>query len=171
MPEPNPVVEQRPVVPESQPRPLAYYALLIGLYNALYGLFLLLYRRKQDRLEEITPLDLTMLGLATLRVSKAISEDEITAVLRKPLVKADENGRRPRGQGLRWALGKLVLCPTCTGTWVAAALGYALYLFPWATRPLLAIMSASGMEQFADALLSLVYTDRDRRRQPTQPQS
>jgi hypothetical protein len=161
MPEPNQMVEQRHTVPESQPRPLGYYALLIGLYNALYGLFLLIYRRKDRSLQEIGGLDLAMLGMATLRISKVISEDEITAVLRKPLIEVDAQGRRPRGHGLRWALGKLVLCPTCTGTWVAALLTYALHLFPWATRPLLAIMSASGAEQFADALLSLVYTDRD----------
>jgi hypothetical protein len=165
MPEPDQVVGKRSAVPEVQSRPLGYYALLIALYNAFYGLFLLVYRRRRSSgLQAIGPLDLTMLGLATLRLSKAISEDEITAVLRRPLVEVDEHGRRPRGAGLRWALGKLVLCPTCTGTWVAALLAYALHLFPWATRPLLAIMSASGMEQFADALLSLVYTDRDRLR-------
>jgi hypothetical protein len=164
MPERDQVVERRTAVPESQPRPLGYYALLIGLYNALYGVFLLLYRGRRPRLEQIGALDLAMLSMATLRISKVISEDEITAVLRKPLVEVDEHGRRPRGHGFRWALGKLVLCPTCTGTWVAALLAYGLYLAPWVTRPLLAVMSASGAEQFGDAVLSLLYTDRDRLR-------
>jgi len=54
-----------------------------------------------------------------------------------------------------------LLCPTCSGTWIAALLTYALYLFPIYTRPFLAIMSASGLSQFSDAILSLVYTDRD----------
>jgi hypothetical protein len=145
----------------NEPIPYAYYAMLIALYQALYGLFLLMYRGKKDSLESITPLDLTMLGLATLRISKTISEDEIAAVVRRPLIETESGQKRPRGDGLRWALGKLVLCPTCTGTWVAAFLGYGLHLFPRHTRPLLAIMSASGAEQFSDALLSLVYTDRD----------
>lgn len=161
MPDPDFAVEQRQASPPPEARPYTYYAMLIAFYQALYGLFLLFYRGKRGRLEEISSLDLTMLGLATLRLSKAISEDEITAVVRKPLIEIDENGKRPRGHGLRWALGKLVLCPTCTGTWVAAFLGYGLHLFPRYTRPLLAIMSASGAEQFSDALLSLVYTDRD----------
>lgn len=157
--------EQRPASPQSESRPYGAYALLIGLYQALYGLFLLVYRGKRNSLEKVTALDVAMLGLATLRLSKAISEDEISAIVRKPLVEDVSGERKPRGQGFRWSLGKLVLCPTCTGTWVAAFLGYALHLFPRQTRPLLAIMSASGAEQFSDALLSLVYADRDRLRQ------
>jgi hypothetical protein len=77
------------------------------------------------------------------------------------VVEEEGDERRPQGSGLRWALGKLVTCPTCTGTWVAAFLGCALHLSPRYTRPFLAIMSASGMSQMGDALLSLVYTDRD----------
>lgn len=154
----------------SPSRPYAYYALLIAVYNALYGLFLVLYRRRGDRLERMSGLDLTLLSLATLRISKVISEDEITSVVRQPLIDVDAGGERPRAHGLRWALGKVVLCPTCTGTWVAALLSYSLHLFPRATRPLLGIMAASGLEQFSDALLSLVYTDRDvLRRREEQP--
>jgi hypothetical protein len=146
---------------QEQRRPFGYYAVLIALYNALYGLFLLGYRRKKDRLDEVTGLDLAMLGLSTLRMAKLVSEDEITAVIRRPLVDVENGQRRPKGHGLRLALGKLILCPTCTGTWVAAFLTYALHLFPRQTRPFLALMSASGASQFSDALLSLVYTDRD----------
>lgn len=146
---------------QEQRRPFGYYAVLIALYNALYGLFLLGYRRKKHRLDEVTGLDLAMLGLSTLRMAKLVSEDEITAVIRRPVVDVENGQRRPKGHGLRLALGKLVLCPTCTGTWVAAFLTYALHLFPRQTRPFLALMSASGASQFSDALLSLVYTDRD----------
>lgn len=152
------VTEQRPT---SERPPYLHYATLIAIYNVLYGLFLLLYRKRDRGLEKITPLDMTMLGLATLRLSKTISEDEITKVIREPLVEEVGDHKLPRGRGLRWSLGKLVLCPTCTGTWVAAFLTYALHLNPRATRPLLAVMAASGAEQMSDAVLSLVYTDRD----------
>lgn len=161
MTQPDQVVEEKMHPAEPGERPYTYYALLIALYNALFGGFLLLYRRWRHPLEQITPLDLGLLGLATLRVAKLVSEDEITAVIREPLIEVEGGQKQPRGRGLRWALGKLVLCPTCTGTWVAAFLTYALHLSPRYTRPFLAIMSASGAEQFTDALLSLVYTDRD----------
>ncbi|GAC1313366.1 MAG: hypothetical protein NVSMB27_49350 [Ktedonobacteraceae bacterium] len=168
MPEPGRTLEQRMAIqpPKShEKQPYGYYTFLIAIYQALFGLFLIFYRGKNQKLEHITPLDLTMLGLATLRISKTISEDEITTVLREPLVEVKEGQKQPRGRGLRWALGKLVLCPTCTGTWVAAFLSYALHLFPRQTRPFLAIMSASGFEQLSDAVLSLLYTDRDLLRQ------
>jgi hypothetical protein len=42
---------------------------------------------------------------------------------------------------------------------------YTLYLFPRYARPFLAFMAASGISQISDALLSLVYTDRDLIRQ------
>jgi hypothetical protein len=137
------------------------YAALIALYNLLFGGFLLFYRKRDNTLERMSPLDMAMLGLATLRMAKLISEDEIAAVLREP-VSEDVNGQKvPQGGGLRRSLGKLLLCPTCTGTWIAAFLTYALHLWPRQTRPLLAMLSASGVSQFSDAVLSLVYTDRD----------
>jgi hypothetical protein len=161
MPDPGQPAQQLAANTAPESKPYGYYAGLIALYNAIFAAFLLIYRGRPHRLERITPLDLAMLGLATLRMAKLVSEDEITAVVRKPLVAVENGERHPRGQGLRWALGKLVLCPTCSGTWIAAFLTYALHLFPRYTRPFLAIMSASAAEQSSDALLSLVYTDRD----------
>lgn len=157
----KPAVETRFAAGSDRPRTYRYYALFIALYNALFGVFLLFYRRARHPLEDISSLDVALLGMATLRLSKAISEDEITRVVREPLVEDDGQEQHPQGDGLRYALGKLILCPTCTGTWVAAILTYALHLFPRYTRPFLAVMSASGISQFSDALLSLVYTDRD----------
>jgi hypothetical protein len=159
----DPMVEQREASEAQQAKPYGYYALLIALYNLLYGAFLWLYCRSDHPLEEVSALDVGLLSLATLRLSKAISEDEVTAVFREPLATSVQAGERRPGQkrGLRYALGKLVLCPTCTGTWIAALLGYSLHLSPRYTRPFLAIMSASGMSQVTDAILSLVYTDRN----------
>ncbi|GAC1637896.1 MAG: hypothetical protein NVS4B2_26900 [Chloroflexota bacterium] len=154
-------VESPHPAPEAPQRPYRYYALFIAVYNALFGVFLLLYRRSREPLAQVSSLDVALLGMATLRLSKAISEDEITQVVREPLVDQSGDQASPQGEGLRYALGKLILCPTCTGTWVAALLTYALHLFPRQTRPFLAVMSASGISQFSDALLSLVYTDRD----------
>lgn len=143
------------------------YTLLIVLYQALFGGFVMLYRRWRHPLEQITPLDLTLLGLATMRLSKLVSEDEITAALREPFIDESGGAKQPKGHGMRRSLGKLVLCPTCTGTWVAAFLSYALHLSPRYARPFLAIMAASGISQTSDAFLSLAYTDRDLLRKST----
>lgn len=146
----------------------ASYALLIGLYQALFGSFIYLYRRWSHPLEQLTALDLSLLGLATMRLSKLVSEDEITAILREPLIDESGGTKQPKGHGLRRSLGKLVLCPTCTGTWIASFLAYALHLSPRYARPFLAIMAASGISQTSDAVLSLVYTDRDLMRKEQQ---
>src|SRR5437763_15249863 len=98
------------VMENQEARPYGYYALLIALYNAMFGGFLLLYRRWRHPLETITGLDLVLLCLATLRMSKLVSEDEITSVIREPIITVEDAQKRPRGHGLRWALGKLVLC-------------------------------------------------------------
>jgi hypothetical protein len=162
MTETDHIVEQRSVHQEpKQQDHYPYYALFIALYNALFGAFLLLYRRQRHSIEQVTPLDLAMLGLSTLRLSKAVSQDEVTQVLRDPLVTEEEGQPKPAGRGFRYSLGKLMLCPTCTGTWIAAFLGYSLHLFPHYTRPFLTITSASGISQFGDALLSLIYADRN----------
>jgi Protein of unknown function (DUF1360) len=146
-------------------RSYSSYALLIFLYNLIFGGFVLVYRKWKHPLDTLTALDLSLLGLATLRASKLVSEDEITSVLREPVLDEVDGQKIPHGTGFRRSLGKLLLCPTCTGTWVAAFFTYALYLFPRYTRPFLAVMAASGISQTSDALLSLVYTDRDLIRQ------
>ena len=155
------VLEERMYAQTEPRRPYGYYAAFIALYNALFGIFLLLYRRSDEPLERVSPLDVALLGMATVRLAKAVSEDEITTVVREPVVEQVGQERRPQGEGMRYALGKLILCPTCTGTWIAAFLTYALHLFPRYTRPFLAVMSASGISQFIDALLSLMYANRD----------
>src|SRR5919202_2490077 len=99
------VAEQRLSRETAETKPYPYYAVFIALYNALFAIFLLFYRRSRHPMEQITPLDLTMLGLSTLRLSKAISEDEVSVVLRKPLVDEAGGERRPQGHGFRYALG------------------------------------------------------------------
>jgi hypothetical protein len=55
---------------------------------------------------------------------------------REPITetKPDQNGAgltfEPRGTGVRRALGELVACSTCTGTWAASLLVYGVRLLP-----------------------------------------
>ncbi|MGI8825360.1 MAG: DUF1360 domain-containing protein [Chloroflexota bacterium] len=163
MTEQDAILRERPTPPSQskQKGSYPYYAALIVVFQAMFGAFLVLYRRSRHPLEQVSALDVALLSIATLRLSKTISEDEITKVVRDPVVEETETYRQPEGEGLRFSLGRLLLCPTCIGTWVAALLTYSLHLFPRYTRPFLAMMSASGISQCGDALLSLVYADRD----------
>ena len=68
------------------------------------------------------------------------------------------------------ALGELLSCPICTGTWVAAGLVYGLHLAPRPTRVLLAIMSTTGVAHLLYSLTeALSWIGHAARRQAAGP--
>ncbi len=149
-------------------KPYPAYALITATYLGLYGGFIALTRRKGRPLSHnISALDLVMLALATLRLSRLAAWDEVTSFLRLPFVqhgpddKAEGQEQEPRGRGLLRALGQLITCTTCIGTWIAAGLTYALYLAPNLARPFIAAMAAAGLGQLLDGLLALIYSARN----------
>lgn len=157
--------EQRPV----EKHPYGAYALISATYLGIYGGFVALARRRGTPSHRaIGPFDLAMLGLSTLRLSRLAARDDVTSFLRLPVVEHRPHDavagkeQQPRGRGSTRALGELVTCTTCIGTWIAATLTYGLYLAPDATRPFVTIMAAAGLGQVADAALSLIYAARDR---------
>ena len=68
------------------------------------------------RIEEVA-----VLALASTRLTRAISLDEITAPMRDQLERKAENG----GSAWVWA-SKLVSCPACVGWWVSLAISVML---------------------------------------------
>ncbi len=134
----------------------ATYVTLIGLFLGLFAAF---SKREQDRGREVrlSGLDLTMLGLSTFRAGRLISYDQVTEPLREPFTETapDSYGTsettEPEGSGARKALGALVACPTCSGTWAAAFLVYGLRVAPGPTRLFLAIMSAIGLAELLNS--------------------
>lgn len=55
------------------------------------------------------------------------------------------------GSGVRKAIGELVSCPTCVGTWVAAGLVYGFRIAPGPTRLFAAILGVSGLAELLNA--------------------
>lgn len=101
--------------------------------------------------------DLVLLALATYRLGHLISYDLVMEPFRKYVTETvpDSTGAgesvEPRGEGVRRALGQLVSCPICSGTWVAALLVYALYLWPEPTRVLLLMTAVIGIAEILNA--------------------
>lgn len=133
----------------------------------LMGLFLTLFaavaanlplRRGARQAVELRPFDLAMLGMSTYRLGRLAAFDKVAEPLRQPFAETrpDETGAgetvEPRGTGVQRALGELISCPICAGTWIAAGLVYALQLFPGPTRLFLAMMSAIGIAELLNAL-------------------
>lgn len=85
-------------------------------------------------LPQLTPLMLVLFSLATFRLARTISFNEIAEPLRAPFttVEKDSCGAgdnvHPAGGGIMYAIGSLISCPICTGVWSALML-YTLYTF------------------------------------------
>ncbi len=100
------------------------------------------------------PLDLIVLGAATFKASRTISRDEVTSFIRDPFVEgeAHEGSEEPVGTAdLRQAVGELVTCSRCVGTWVAAGLASTQILAPRFGRILTWSLAAAGVNDFLQA--------------------
>jgi hypothetical protein len=103
---------------------------------------------------EHTALDLVVLGAATFKAARTISHDEVTSFLREPFVEgeAHEGGEEPLETGdLRQAVGELVTCSRCIGTWVAAGLTATQTLAPGVGRLLTWSLAAAGVNDVLQA--------------------
>ncbi len=128
------------------------YVTLVGLFLGVLGFFV---SRERDRKRAfaISPNDLALLGLATFRAGRMVAYDRVSEPFRAPVTEtvpdefdAGENVVA-EGAGVQKAIGELVSCPTCVGTWVAAGLVYGLHLAPGPTRLLAAILGVSGLAE------------------------
>jgi hypothetical protein len=103
---------------------------------------------------EHTTLDFAILGLAAYKASRTIARDEVTSFLRQPFVEgvAKGGGEDPVESGdLRQAIGELVTCSRCIGTWVAAGLSATQVVAPQFGRMLTWTLATAGANDFLQA--------------------
>ena len=101
-----------------------------------------------------TTLDLGVLSLASFKAARTISSDEVTSFLRAPFVQGDahEGDEDPKETGdLQQAIGELVTCSRCIGTWVAAGLATTQVIAPRFGRLLTWSLAAAGANDFLQA--------------------
>jgi hypothetical protein len=131
----------------------AYAAILAAFCGGLAGAGALARALDRDP-EEHTALDLAALALATHKAARTLSRDEVTSFLREPFVEghAHEGGEEPLSSGgMRQAIGELVTCSRCIGTWVAAGLGATQIVAPQFGRLLTWTLGAAGLNDFLQA--------------------
>jgi hypothetical protein len=130
---------------------------LMGLFLGILATFSTRTLRRASELQ-LRPFDLVLLGLSTHRVGHLVAYERVAQPLREPFTESrpDASGAGEtvvaEGTGVRQALGELLSCPVCIGTWVAAGLVYGLHLAPRPTRVFLAIMGASGAAEVVSSL-------------------
>ena len=131
----------------------AYAAIMAAFCGGLAGAGALAHALGRDP-EEHTALDLVALALATYKAARTLSRDEVTSFLREPFVEghAHEGGEEPiENGGMRQAIGELVTCSRCVGTWVAAGMGATQIVAPRFGRLLTWSLGAAGLNDFLQA--------------------
>src|SRR5213592_4906737 len=101
-----------------------------------------------------TPLDFAVLSLASFKAARTLARDEVTSFLREPFVEgmAHEGDEEPLETGdLRQAIGELVTCSRCGGTWAAAGLAISQILAPRFGRLLTWSLAAAGANDWLQA--------------------
>ncbi len=101
-----------------------------------------------------TPLDFAVLAAASFKAARTLAHDRVTAPVRAPFVEgdADADDEQPvRDGGLQQALGELVTCTRCVGTWAAAGLAATQIVAPRFGRLLTWSLGAAAANDFLQA--------------------
>ena len=139
------VVTERPTAPP----PYHPYATITGVFVGglalAGGLARLLGRDPRDQ----TWLDLATLSAATFKAARTIVRDDVTSFLREPFVEGEphdsEHEHPVQTGGMEQAIGELVTCSRCVGTWAAAGLATTQVLAPRFGRMLTWTLAAGGI--------------------------
>jgi hypothetical protein len=101
-----------------------------------------------------TALDFAVLSAAAFKAARTLSHDEVTSFVRQPFVRGDAHsgeGEEPVEGGMEQAIGELVICSRCAGTWVAAGLAVTQVIAPRFGRLLTWSLGAAAANDFLQA--------------------
>ncbi len=144
--------------------PYAAYAGIAATFLAgITGVAVLAARRDRP-IEPPRAIDLALLGLATFKGSRTVARDKVTSFVREPFVEGeayDGEDENPAGEGLQRAIGELVTCTRCIGTWIAATLGAITILAPRTGRLLTSILAAGALNDWLLAGFSALTAKSD----------
>jgi hypothetical protein len=110
-----------------EPRPYVGYAAILVAFGGALAVTAGLERALGRDVRPASALDLVVLCAGSFKAARALSRERVGSVIRQPFVEEeiDHPGvprERPAGEGVQRALGELVTCTRCAGTWTAAGL-------------------------------------------------
>lgn len=154
--------------------PYRAYAAILGTFAGALAGTAALERELSREAERWTPLELVLLSAATFKAARAISRERVGSVLREPFVETEGEAQdgaveeRPVGAGLQRAIGELVTCTRCAGTWAAAGLIATRTLAPRFGRLLTWSLAAGAANDFLQAGFAAVCARADAPRDGTE---
>jgi Protein of unknown function (DUF1360) len=140
-------------MPEPRP-PYESYATIMAAFAGLLVTGGALSRRFGRDPQCNSPLDAVLLAAATFKAARTLARDAVTAPLRQPFVEGEAHkgeGEEPVQGGMQQAVGELVTCTRCIGTWVAAALATTQVVAPKFGRLLTLALGTAGANDFLQA--------------------
>ncbi len=139
--------------PHERP-PFRTYAALTALFNGGYAGALVAGKRSGRLPRKVDPEDVLLIGTASHKLSRLIAKDKITSFLRAPFTEYEGRGgpaeveERARGEGVRRAIGDLLICPYCLGLWSSGAFHVGLIFAPRTTRVVASTLTALTVSDF-----------------------
>ena len=134
--------------------PYGSYAVIAGSFAGFLALAGALGRLVGRDPQCQTPLDFAVLAAASFKAAHTLSHDEVTSFIRRPFVRGEAHSGDeepvPTG-GMEQAIGELVTCTRCVGTWAAAALASTQILAPRFGRLLTWSLGAAAANDFLQA--------------------
>lgn len=143
--------------PRSESPPYEAYAAILGVFMGGLGLAGVAARVLDRNPACQTPLDFAVLAAATFKAARTLAHDDVSSFLREPFVEGQPHGgdEEPVETGdYRQAIGELVTCSRCIGTWSAAALATSQILAPRFGRLLTWSLATAGANDFLQAAFS-----------------
>ena len=136
------------MTPGTQPPPYRSYATIMGTFLGGLAAATGLARRLGREPSCQSTLDYAILSMASFKAARTITRDHVTSFIREPFVEGeayDGEGERPVADGgMQQAIGELVTCSRCMGTWLAGGLVWTQVLAPRFGRLLTWSLAAAG---------------------------
>jgi hypothetical protein len=129
--------------------PLGAYTALMATFATAAATTAVVARRTGKVPDRIPWSDLALASVGVHRLTRLLAKDRVTSALRAPFVEYQGRGlpnefdERPRGSGIRLALGQLLNCPYCLSEWVALAAVAGLVLAPRPTRAAATVLTVA----------------------------
>ena len=140
--------------------PYRAYATIAGTFMAGLGAVSGLAGARKRPLQEMAAIDLMLLGLATFKASRTVARDKVTSFVREPFVEGEaydgESEKPTHETEMKQAIGELVTCTRCIGTWIGAGLASIQILAPRTGRLLTTVLAAGAVNDFLLAGFSVL---------------
>jgi len=133
--------------PPSASGPADYAVLEAVFATGMAGLIALTRRREQDGTPAIPLDELALIALATFTLADVLAKERISTWIREPFVEEDADHKpvHPEGSGMRHAIGELLTCTRCIGTWSALGLVALRTASPAAGRATVRVLALAGI--------------------------